>query len=101
MVSLGTNGVKRRETLEAGGLELLGGDLAVAVLVHRLEHRVDDIIRLFLVFDIVLDVTWRGMREHEKEGVAHLGFLLGVDMVDAVNGLYFFAVPYPISVRPT
>lgn len=33
---LGTNIVKRRKTLEPGRLELLGGHLSIAVLVHQL-----------------------------------------------------------------
>jgi len=81
MVPFGTNIVKGRQALESGRCELIGGHSAVSALVHALEDGVDDVIRLFLVFILVL------------------GFLLGIDMMNAVNGLYLLAVPYPISVQ--
>lgn len=36
----------------------------------------------------------------QGKGVVYLGFLLRINVVNAVNGLYFFAVPYPVSEGP-
>ena len=56
-------------------------------------------VRLVLVFNVVLNdrVGWVG-RVCGNERKAYLGLLLRINVVNAVNGLYFFAVPYPISV---
>ena len=56
-------------------------------------------VRLVLVFNVVLNghVGWVG-RVCRNERKAYLGLLLRINVVNAVNGLYFFAVPYPISV---
>lgn len=53
-------------------------------------------VRFFLVFNFVLQgLRWVGVPITRLE--PYLGFLLRVNVVDAVNGLNFFAVPYAVS----
>lgn len=59
-----TDVIKRRKAIEPSCPKLLGGHPAVPILIHNLQYGVDDMIRLFLVFDFVLeDVRWMGIRE--------------------------------------
>lgn len=98
---LGTDVIKRRKAFEPSFFEFLGGHLSIPILVHQLQDGVDDIVRLFLVFDLVLKRRAGGCGLHQKQGQegAYLGFLLRINVVNAVNGFYLFAVPYPISVK--
>jgi hypothetical protein len=98
VMPLGTNVVKRRKALEPGLLELLGGHLSIAVRVHQLQDGVDDVVRLVLMVGVVLDAVGWGWWDENGGEEAYLGFLLRIHVVNAVDGLYFFAVPCPVSV---